>query len=219
MNPLLHRAIHGAASESQLLYIVLATVELVLEYLGSSRMRTVGLFVDGTAPLAKLELQRARREGALKKQERKSSAVICPALLTAGSDVMHRVSEGLCRWSRTRLGMKMHSRTTFLCSGHDVAGEAETKMAKCIADSFTAGKDSVSKGVLPRVLLVGGDADLLMVGACASSAQVFVLQRTPEASGGWPEGDSAICLGKASGAWSAWGADGNAPTDHHQTIP
>lgn len=193
--------------------------ELVLEHLGSSHIRTVGLFVDGPAPLAKLEVQRARRESALKKLARSDTGKcrITKPQLTAGSDVMQGISDGLSAWSRARLKMKMHAETRFVCSGHAVTGEAEIKMARCISEDVVGGGDEDAVGNQERqatgrrrVLLVGGDTDLLMIGACASaSAEVYVLPRLPDEDGSWHDGDSAwsVTLNRAY-TWASYGPDG-----------
>ena len=219
MNPLLHRAMHAANSEAHLLLLVLATVELVLEHLGSSRMRTVGLFIDGPAPLAKLEVQRARRESALKKLARSDTGKprITKPQLTAGSDVMKCISEGLIAWSQSRLALKKHAQTRFVCSGDSVVGEAETKMARCIAEDVVregnvnaAGVPTGQSSERRKVLLVGNDTDLLMVCACANTAaEMFVLPRLPDEDGSWQDGDSAwyVTVNRPL-TWASYGPDG-----------
>ena len=204
INPLLHRAIYSARSENQLMLLLFAAIEHVLKDLGSRQMRIVGLFVDGPAPLAKLDMQRRRRYSSLKKVGKgKRIPRVHPALLTAGSGLMERVSMRLREWSRARLSMDRHKHTLFVCSGHDVPGEAESKMVRCLVEHVAHEPPS-------RVLLVGGDADLLVAGACAKGVDVFVLREGPDGNCCWGEGVSSFAL-RRDGDWSMWGVDGELP--------
>ncbi|KAL6055455.1 Gastrulation defective protein 1 [Balamuthia mandrillaris] len=93
--------------------------------------------------------------------------------VTAGTPFMHRLKKSLCYWvcSRLQNDRKYHA-IKFFVSGPDVAGEGEVKIMENI--SVRARQDPNFRNVQSH-LIVGSDADLILMGLSSSVDNLFIL--------------------------------------------
>ncbi len=84
--------------------------------------------------------------------------------------------------------LQQHGAATILVSGHDVPGEAEVKIAHCLHELLVRadGGDGGVGAAHEKVLIVGEDADLLLLASCVNShdnTHVCVLPKLPQLVG------------------------------------
>ena len=147
--------------------------------------RSLGLFLDGTTPLAKMALQRVRRLRAYGKLNRlpwnwQSQKEPSSLDLTVGSSFMGGLAAALRAWARRRLNESGEQPPLERCylSSSSVPGEADTKLFALVHE---LGKRSVSRllgdgdaGASPdprgpTVAVVGEDSDLIVMAVAALS--------------------------------------------------
>lgn len=149
--------------------------------------------IDGVAPRAKLNQQRARRfraaqerqESVLKAKQRGDTvdeeAMFDSNCITPGTEFMEIVGKHL-RWF-IRKKMKEDSlwkNLEVVFSGHDVPGEGEHKIMQYIREA------RAKEGYQPnqRHCMYGGDADLIMLGLATHEPHFTLLREVVDFSGG-----------------------------------
>lgn len=149
--------------------------------------------IDGVAPRAKLNQQRARRfraaqermESIVKAKQRgdivDEEAMFDSNCITPGTEFMEIVGKHL-RWF-IRKKMKeddLWKNLQVVFSGHDVPGEGEHKIMQYIREA------RAKEGYLPnqRHCMYGGDADLIMLGLATHEPHFTLLREVVDFSGG-----------------------------------
>jgi 5'-3' exoribonuclease 1 len=189
MNGIIHTCTHnndetmsGLTEQEMFLRIFKYTDQL---YKLVNPKKLMYLAVDGVAPRAKMNQQRARRFRAAKDREllelAQSPSQVSPVVpfdsncITPGTDFMHRLSRSFHVWIEHKIQhdpMWQHG-AEVVFSGPDVPGEGEHKiMDKIRHDQEIAGKTKQSL----RHCMYGLDADLIMLGLVTREPQ-FVLLR------------------------------------------
>lgn len=158
MNGILHVSLKSARSWGAFYGKTMSKVKALLSHVNAP---LIGFFFDGPAPLAKLEEQIRRRRGQRVDQERFISTVA----ITPGSIPMTKMEKGL----HDRLHRLAKERNVDIHISNSMeVGEGEIKMIKWIND-LDLEEDS-------PVTLIGGDADLILIGACMPKVSVDILR-------------------------------------------
>jgi 5'-3' exoribonuclease 1 len=149
--------------------------------------------IDGVAPRAKLNQQRARRFRAA--QERMESiqkakqrgdnvdeeAMFDSNCITPGTEFMEIVGKHLRWFIRKKIKEdSLWKNLEVVFSGHDVPGEGEHKIMQYIREA------RAKEGYLPnqRHCMYGGDADLIMLGLATHEPHFTLLREVVDFSGG-----------------------------------
>ncbi|XP_049851329.1 5'-3' exoribonuclease 1-like [Schistocerca gregaria] len=162
LNQIVHRAIRSADSYQRLwkkLYSLLNGILKIVKV-----RRTVLLVADGIASKSKFVEQRRRRvkDGFLKKQY-----VIDRAGLLPGCNFTYDLEQALCWFVCQRLQhCDSYRNVKFCISGPTIEGEGELKIIKYI--------QSIGK-VNDFFLIVGSDADLILLGLSAGFENISIL--------------------------------------------
>lgn len=125
------------------------------------------LAVDGVAPRAKMNQQRARRYRAAKEKEEKMDWD--RNQITPGTPFMTRLSSSLQSYVATR-----RYPFTVILSDSFVAGEGEHKILKLLRELKTRG------GSVARHCIFGGDADLCLLALLTNEPNIIILRQPNE---------------------------------------
>ena len=205
-NDLLHQAARRARDETQLFKELFVLLDTIIHICRPSK--SVFLTLDGPGPYAKILEQRKRRADTGRKaaaQRKKHKHRSSPAsdgvlrgsdlkqALTPGTELMHRLQSSLLYWAEAKLSNALRnprSRSNshgpvdahalkFYVSGSNVPGEGEMKI---LAELYhhAAAEDGTSE----QHVIVGGDADLLVMAIQADVPHLSVLQ-PDQVTRGW----------------------------------
>jgi hypothetical protein len=153
MNQVLHSALRKASDEPHAIRRVFKEVNRILRTC-NPRLAVVFAF-DGVAPMAKLMTQRRRRESSKRDGKYKMS----PLHLTPGTEFMRGAAEAMRHYASTKLLDSRYKEVRFYISGADIPGEGEIKVFDWIKRS-----ELLPDGTDRSVVLIGGDADLVLQG-------------------------------------------------------
>ena len=149
--------------------------------------------IDGVAPRAKLNQQRARRfraaqerqESILKAKQRGETidedAMFDSNCITPGTEFMEIVGKHLRWFIRKKIKEDaLWKNLEIVFSGHDVPGEGEHKIMQYIREA------RAKEGYQPnqRHCMYGGDADLIMLGLATHEPHFTLLREVVDFSGG-----------------------------------
>ncbi len=166
-DPLFRKALADAGEDQLHLEIQVATGNLILEIVNSLNPHDVLILaVDGPAPLAKLQQQKARRERSA--QHLSEASLFDTNAITPGTDFMRKMDSYLVRFiaqNRDKLPHKV------IYSSHLVPGEGEHK----IMDLIRQGELSNTEGAH---IIIGLDADLIMLSLLAPLENIFLVRDT-----------------------------------------
>ena len=191
MNGIIHPCTHGNSEElvdltqNEMFLKIFAFLDQLVHLVRPQQI--LFLAVDGVAPRAKMNQQRARRFKAAKdlgqKMEKaRESGSQVPAepfdsnCITPGTQFMADLSECLHHYIRYKVGCDATWKApSIILSGHEVPGEGEHKIMEYIR------REKMQAGYPPnmRHCIYGNDADLIML-ALASHEPHFVLLRQKE---------------------------------------
>jgi 5'-3' exonuclease len=136
--------------------------------------KSIYLVLDGPASKAKMLEQRRRRyKTAMRSEEHKN---FDPVQITPGTHFMFKLKNSLIYYISSRLPQRKYRHVKFYLSGSDVAGEGEIKIVNYIHHKPKTHK------VNDSYLIVGTDADLILLGLCVTERNVFVLARTKKSA-------------------------------------
>lgn len=173
MNSLVHNAVRHSSSEAGALQSITQALQMLVTQ--HRPYRTLTLALDGPAPLAKLSEQRQRR---LKRHGSSGGKALSSSIVTVGTPFMRDLNELLTSWA---------ARSTWLPLVITVdpsvnAGEGELKLFSHLAAAVER-----SRAVLEEDshLIVGGDADLMLL-ALMCPARHVVVGAPPTGRGGRP---------------------------------
>ncbi|CAM9324588.1 unnamed protein product, partial [Discosporangium mesarthrocarpum] len=159
MNEILHTSLRRANNEDHAIKRIFKEVNRVLRFCQPTK--SIVFAFDGSAPLAKLMVQRSRRASTAKH----SRYLMSPLHLTPGTDFMERVAKAMeyyafqCIQDNYR-----YSHVRFYISGASVPGEGELKCIDWV-------KLSMLPGTEESTVIVGGDADLILQGLALSKVK------------------------------------------------
>jgi 5'-3' exonuclease len=169
LNQLIHLCARKAKNEEHLFLKVFKELDRLFRL--CCPRKSVYLVLDGPASKAKLLEQRKRRKKAASKPSKGKQGHSFDALqITPGTYFMHRLKNSLCYYVCNRLQKsRRFERVKFYVSGSDVAGEGEIKIVNYIKNkpAYHRSEDSY--------LIVGTDADLILLGLCVDERNVFVM--------------------------------------------
>ena len=190
LNGIVHQACRRREREREVIKCVFAEVDTLLRCFPARK--TVLLALDGPGPVAKLIEQRKRRiqkvakaarpaaPGAGKRKKKRFDSL----QVTPGTDFMLRLKRALHYYAVSRLvgvaGVFGRPRPAVFISGADVAGEGEIKLLGHLHARTSGVGSTAADG--ETTLLVGPDADLLLLGLAAGRRRCDVL--TTDAEGG-----------------------------------
>ena len=193
MNGIIHTCTHSnndrliANNEKEMFHRIFSYTDRLYKLVRPSKK--MFLAVDGVAPRAKMNQQRARRFRSSKEREALLSEYIAEKgklpdtesfdsnCITPGTEFMYRLGVAFRRWIAYKMETDpfWQSGATVVFSGPDVPGEGEHKVMDMIrADRAEAG-ESYKPGAL-RHCMYGLDADLIML-SLVTHEPFFVLLR------------------------------------------
>ena len=193
MNGIIHTCTHSnndrliANNEKEMFHRIFSYTDRLYKLVRPSGK--MFLAVDGVAPRAKMNQQRARRFRSSKEREALLSEYVAEKgklpdaesfdsnCITPGTEFMHRLGVAFRRWIAYKMDTDpfWQSGATVVFSGPDVPGEGEHKVMDMIrADKAEAG-ESWRPGTL-RHCMYGLDADLIML-SLVTHEPFFVLLR------------------------------------------
>lgn len=173
-NGIIHEASHPKDEEAdvhkkprsfdEIMTAIFSYVENIIKIVQPRQL--LFLAVDGCAPRAKMNQQRARRfRSAQDQRERRMVGDVFDSnCITPGTDFMAKLSEQL-RWfiAKKIKEDSLWSRFRVIFSGHDVPGEGEHKIMQFVREE----KLSPSYDENKSHLMYGQDSDLIMLGLAA----------------------------------------------------
>ncbi|CAM9209236.1 unnamed protein product, partial [Laminaria digitata] len=151
MNQVLHVALRKARDEDHAMRRIFRDVNHTLRRC-APRQSVVFAF-DGSAPLAKLIVQRSRRENIKRNAQYSMSSLH----LSPGTEFMEKVASAMEYYAFQESQKPCYRGVTFYVSGASVPGEGELKCIDWI-------KNMCSEGTEESAVIVGGDADLVLQG-------------------------------------------------------
>eukprot|EP00752_Nemacystus_decipiens_P010116 g9017.t1 len=165
MNQILHVALRRAVDEDHAIRRIYKDVNRVLKRLPPRR--SVVFAFDGSAPLAKLLVQRQRRENSNRNSKYRMSALH----LSPGTKFMEAVASAMEYYAFQECTRPCFERVKFYISGANVPGEGELKCIDWLK--------RMSKGGSENAVIVGGDADLILQGLALTELQnTFICAQT-----------------------------------------
>uniref|UniRef100_A0A7S1XEB9 Xrn1 N-terminal domain-containing protein n=1 Tax=Compsopogon caeruleus TaxID=31354 RepID=A0A7S1XEB9_9RHOD len=128
---------------------------------------------SGPGPMAKLLTQRVRRSNPANSQRKVlANRHIDPNAITPGTELMYMLQDALDYFACSRLeGDMKYDKVDMRISGPDVPGEGEVKIFDWL-NSFVARREAgtqVSSIVTESVIVIGGDADIVLQGLATTS--------------------------------------------------
>lgn len=211
-NDLLHQASRKASNDGELFAALFALLDSILAL--CRPLRSVMLALDGPGPYAKVITQRRRRavgdessggrpSQQTKKRKRESSEDgrkqrqrDLKQKLTPGTELSQKLQSALLYWAELKLSLgdsRLVRDLAFFIGGSDIPGEGEVKIlahlyhfrAEELRRDMPSGAGAGGMDARrDRHLIVGGDADLLVMAVQADVPHVCVLQ-PDQATRGW----------------------------------
>ena len=197
MNGVVHNCTHGGdgdskASEEEMMGKIFAYLERIVAITKPKRL--LYMAIDGCAPRAKMNQQRARRFRAANEAAdavealRRRGEPIPDAetafdsnCITPGTPFMARLQEGLKFFVRRKVKEdELWQEMDIILSGHDVPGEGEHKILEHIRWARTQPWWEPNQ----RHCMYGLDADLIMLALCTHEPHFILLREKVEFGGG-----------------------------------
>ena len=175
MNSLLHNAVRHAASEAAAIHALIYNLNMLTQQYAPTH--SITLAIDGPAPMAKLHEQRHRR---LKSSQRlassssSSSSSVSTNAVTVGTSFLRDIDAALRSWA-CALSSPPGVRVVVDPSCHD--GEGEVKLFQHIGSASQRDLES------QRFLVLGGDADLILLALASAARHVFVCDPSGQQGG------------------------------------
>jgi len=162
-------------SESQMFQNIFEYVEQLVRIVKPHNL--VYMAIDGVAPRAKMNQQRARRYRKVQEerekpvQETKSSYKFDSNVITPGTPFMHRLAEALHEWIVQKLENEWKN-LTVVFSDSNVPGEGEHKLLEFVRVQRT------QPGYNPNTkhCIYGADADLIMLSLITHEAHFYIIR-------------------------------------------
>ena len=190
-NDLLHQASRRAKTEGDLFAELFTLLDGILRMCRPSR--SVMLALDGPGPYAKVLEQRRRRavnSGAAARKRKRGATAEAEKLkqaLSPGTELMQRLQSALVYWAELKLthaDPRLVRGLAFYVSGSDVPGEGEVKiLANVYHFSSSRAGPGGGRRSDERHVIVGGDADLLVMAIQADVPHLSVLQPDQDTRG------------------------------------
>ncbi|CAM9636289.1 unnamed protein product [Pylaiella littoralis] len=166
MNQILHVAMRKAADEDHAIRRIFRDVNLTLKR--CPPRKSVVFAFDGSAPLAKLLVQRGRREN----PKRNSRYGVSALHLSPGTKFMEDVASAMEYYAFQECTRPCYEGVRFYISGANVPGEGELKCIDWLKHMSNPGSEE-------SVVIVGGDADLILQGLALSEVKnTFICSQT-----------------------------------------
>eukprot|EP00903_Cladosiphon_okamuranus_P010318 g9763.t2 len=171
MNQILHVALRRAADEDHAIRRIYRDVNRVLKRFPPRR--SVVFAFDGSAPIAKLVVQRQRRENSRRNAKYSMSALH----LSPGTKFMEAVARAMEYYAFQECTRPCYERVKFYISGADVPGEGELKCIDWLKRMSNEGSEN------ENAVIVGGDADLILQGLALTEVKnTFICSPTDAGS-------------------------------------
>ena len=197
MNGIIHNCTHGnnpdvRLTEDEMIVKIFTYLDKLFHIVKPQKL--IFMAIDGVAPRAKMNQQRARRfksareaEEAVKKAEERGDPLPDPSTrfdsncITPGTPFMARLSAHLRFFVRKKIAEDpAWQKPTVVFSGHDVPGEGEHKIMEYIRWA----KKSPSFDANMRHCLYGLDADLIMLSLVTHEPHFCLLREVVSYGGG-----------------------------------
>jgi uncharacterized membrane protein YgcG len=181
VNDLLYTVARRSSDSEDLLLLLFSKLDAILQ--ACQPDTAVVLASDGPGPTAKLILQRKRR-AAFKSSGKREA--FNPLNLTPGTDFSALLERALEFYACDRLHSwrrELHG-VTFIVTGPQVPGEGELKLMACLHDLDSGLAMRGQPHPRPRPLthlVVGKDADLILLAICSGKPAVTVVTAGPTA--------------------------------------
>lgn len=186
MNQVLHQVARRSTDRQTLTFSMFRELDQILK--NCVPRKSVFFAFDGPGPLAKLLTQRRRRNKAKKehtttiaksssKRARYAKRAIDRLEFTPGVDLLYFVRDAVTYWAYSRLqNDRKYRNVDIRISGSDVPGEGELKLIDfCRAANLPE---------LDSVVIVGGDADIVLQGLATTPVRNFFVYLHHYASSG-----------------------------------
>ena len=140
-------------------------------------LKTIYFAIDGPAPIAKMKIQKQRREKIIKKRvdNEKSKKTLNKCLLTPGTPMMDKCKQAILYYCCQNLqNTKKFGNIEFIVSGADSAGEGEMKLIHWIHENQKFHHED------DRYLIISSDADLILLGLGTKNENIYILNSTSD---------------------------------------